>query len=109
MPVGQDQAAHRIDHETRRLARLVPVGVEGAGLVDLDGDDRRRDALERTVPRRTLGSGRAMDQAQGQPWQQQRLEESSAHAGAGARQPVGHSSRPYAALKRCLNSFMSKR
>ncbi len=55
--VGQDQATHRVDHEARRLARLVPLGVEGAGLVDLDGHDRRRDALERPVPRRTLGGG----------------------------------------------------
>ncbi len=109
VPVGQDQAALGVDHETRRLARLVPLGVEGAGLVDLDRDDRRRDALERTVPRRALGGGRATDEAQGQPRQQQRVDESSAQADAGARQPSGHSSRPYAALKRCLNSFMSKR
>ncbi len=67
VPVGQDQAALGVDHETRRLARLVPLGVEGAGLVDLDRDDRRRDALERTVPRRTFGGECATDETQGQP------------------------------------------
>ena len=57
VPVGQDQAAHGVDHEARRLARLVPLRVEGAGLVDFDGDDRRRDALDRAVPGGAFGGG----------------------------------------------------
>ena len=54
VPVGQDQAALGIDDEAGRLARLVPLGVERARLVDLDRDDRRGDALERAVPGRVL-------------------------------------------------------
>ena len=61
VPVGQDQATLRIHDEARRLARHVPVGVEGARPVDADGHDAGRDALERGAPvgrlRRDLGGG----------------------------------------------------
>ncbi len=63
VPVGQDQAALGVDDEAGGLARLVPFGVEGARLVDLDGDDRGRDPLQRAVPGRVLGGGGGGDEA----------------------------------------------
>ena len=48
--IGEDQAALGVDHEAGRLRGGVPLGVEGARLVDLDRDHAPGDALERHGP-----------------------------------------------------------
>ena len=50
MAIREDEAALGIDDEAGRLRRGVPLRVEGARLVDFDGDDALRDALERAGP-----------------------------------------------------------
>ncbi len=106
VPVGQDQAALRVDDEAGRLARLVPLGVERAGLVDLDRDDRGRDAFERMVPGRVL-LRRVRRGCAGQECHHGQPRSSNRTPARYALET--HRSRPNAARKRCLNSFMSKR
>ena len=55
--IGEDQAALGIDDEAGRLARHVPLGVEGARLIHLDGDDAAGHALERSCPAGIFGGG----------------------------------------------------
>ncbi len=46
VPVREDQATLGVDHEPGRLRGRVPLGVEGARRIDVDGDDAARNALE---------------------------------------------------------------
>ena len=55
--VGEYQPALGVDHEAGGLARLVPFGVEGPRLVDLDRDNRRRNPRQRLVPGVGLPNG----------------------------------------------------
>jgi len=48
--IGEDQSALGVDHEAGGLRRSIPLGIERARLVDLDGDHALRDAGERATP-----------------------------------------------------------
>ena len=54
VPVGQDQAAFRVDDESCRLAGGVPAGIESAGAVNADGDHAGRYSFQRSDPFRLL-------------------------------------------------------
>ncbi len=58
VPVGEDEPALRVDDETRRLARLVALGIERARAVDLNGHDSGRDAFQSAIPTLLLGRER---------------------------------------------------
>ncbi len=70
VPVRQNEAALGVDDETRRLARLVALGVERARAVDLDGHDAGGDTLQRAIPALLLcrdGAGRYTQGAEQRP------------------------------------------
>jgi hypothetical protein len=65
VPIGQDQAAFRVDDETRGLARLIALGIEGARAVDLNRYHTRSDTLERAIPALLLRGQRPTGERRG--------------------------------------------
>ena len=61
--IGQNETMLGIDDESSRLRRRVPLRVECARRIHVDGDDTARDALERHRPIRVFfDRGSALDQ-----------------------------------------------
>ena len=55
MTVGQDKSPLGIDDETRGLARLIPLGIEGPRAVYLDRNNSGGDTLQRISPFTGIG------------------------------------------------------
>ncbi len=92
MPIRQDESALGVDDEARGLRRRVPLGVEGARAVDLNGDDAAGDSLQGLCP----AGGRAHDPGR----RHRRRHVSGNRSGSSGGKDAGYGQQQYG-QKRC--------